>query len=193
MQPSPVQQQQQVDVFWGELAAGEHCVHIYEDNEAFLDSLEGFAAGGIRQGDAIVLIATPGHLSALEARLTGNGFNVDAARARNQYIALDAEATLAKFMVAGWPDDALFAQVIGDVLKRAMRDHKKVRAFGEMVALMWARGECGATVRLEHLWSTLCHKESFSVFCAYPRTGFTQNPADSIAQVCAAHSKVYAL
>jgi hypothetical protein len=35
--------------------------------------------------------------------------------------------------------------------QRGTRHGRKVRAFGEMVALMWARGECGATVMLEHL------------------------------------------
>jgi hypothetical protein len=61
------------------------------------------------------------------------------------------------------------------------------------VALMWADGDCGATVRLEHLWSRLCTQESFSLFCAYPKTGFTERATDAIQAVCAAHSKLYAL
>jgi hypothetical protein len=67
-----------------------------------------------------------------------------------------------------------------------------VRVFGEVVALMWARGYCSVTVRLEHLWTEFCQKESFALFCAYPRMGFTEDPAQSIAHICAAHSKVLA-
>jgi hypothetical protein len=67
-----------------------------------------------------------------------------------------------------------------------------MRVFGEMVALMWARGYCSVTVRLGYLWTEFCQKESFALFCAYPRTGFTEDPAQSIAHICATHSKVLA-
>lgn len=183
----------QIDVFWGELSACDHTVQIYEDDGAFLDALEGFVAAGIRQGDAIILIATPAHLEGLEHRLEASGFDVAAAIVRDQYIVLDAKRALSKFMVDGWPDEVLFEEFVDGLLARAKGNHRKVRAFGEMVALMWAEGQCGATVRLEHLWSRLIERESFSLFCAYPKTGFTEDANDAIAQVCAAHSRLYAV
>ena len=63
-------------------------------------------------------------------------------------------------------------------------------AAGEMVAILWARGHTGATVRLEHLWHRLCATESFTLFCAYPKIGFTQDGPASIREICAAHSAV---
>jgi hypothetical protein len=193
MQPAFKRARPEVDVFWGELAACDHCVQIYEDDETFLDALEGFAAGGIRQGEAIILIATPQHLTSLESRLTRNGFDLQSAIKRDQFIALDARGSLERFMIDGWPNDELFSQFVNELLVRAKANHRRVRAFGEMVALMWADGHCGATVRLEHLWSRLCTQESFSLFCAYPKTGFTESAPDAIRAVCAAHSKLYAL
>ena len=95
-------------------------------------------------------------------------------------------------MIDGWPDKQLLAKVVADVLDRAGRNGRKVRVFGEMVALMWARGYCSVTVRLGYLWTEFCQKESFALFCAYPRTGFTEDPAQSIAHICATHSKVLA-
>jgi hypothetical protein len=65
-----------------------------------------------------------------------------------------------------------------------------VRAFGEMVALQWARGNSGATHRLEELWHHLCQKDGLSLFCAYPKSGFTQDADVSIKQICETHSKV---
>jgi hypothetical protein len=100
---------------------------------------------------------------------------------------------MARFVVDGWPVEALFEQAINGILARARRDHRSVRAFGEMVALMWERGQCGAVVRLEQLWTGLCHREAFPLFCAYPRAGFSVRDAASIAQVFAAHSKVCTL
>lgn len=193
MNQQSMSKRKKIDVFWGELSACDHTVQIYEDDAAFLDALEGFVAAGIRQGDAIILIATPAHLEGLERRLEASGFDVAAAILRDQYIALDAKRALSKFMVDGWPDEALFENFVGGLLARAKGNHRKVRAFGEMVALMWAEGQCGATVRLEHLWNRLVHQESFSLFCAYPKTGFTEDANDAIAKVCAAHTRLYAV
>ena len=113
-------------------------------------------------------------------------------RAQDRYIGLEAEQVLERFMVNGWPDDARFEQVIAGLIKRARGEGRKVRAFGEMVALLWARGDQGATVRLEHLWNGLCQTDTFSLFCAYPRAGFTRDLSKSIREICAAHSRVLA-
>ena len=55
---------------------------------------------------------------------------------------------------------------------------------------MRARGDQAATVRLEHLWNQLCQARGFSLFCAYPKVGFTQDANASISELCAAHSRV---
>jgi hypothetical protein len=178
------------EIFWAEIAPCEHMVQIYGEDSAFLDALEGFVAGGLGAGEGVVIIATPGHLASLKQRLTAAGIDVDRAILQDQYIALDADRTLRKFMMRGWPDDVLFEQVVTDLLKRASRGGRRVRAFGEMVALLWEEGHTGATVRLEHLWHQMCHERGFSLFCAYPRVGFTQDADMSMREICAAHSKV---
>jgi hypothetical protein len=177
--------------FWAEMSACEHFVQIYEADDVFMDTLTGFIAGALRQGEGAVVIATPGHREQLRWRLEVDGFDVDAAQRDDQLLLLDAEETISTFMTNGWPDEDKFAQIVRNILARAGRSGRRVRAFGEMVAVMWAKGYCAATVRLEHLWHHLCQQESFVLFCAYPKSGFTENPADSIARVCAEHSKVY--
>ena len=172
------------------MSACEHFVQIYETDNAFLDTLAGFIGGALRDGQGAVIIATAAHRGALDRRLLDIGIDISTAKRTEQFISLDAEETLAKFMVKGWPDDEKFADVVRDLIRRAGKDGRNVRAFGEMVALLWARGDYAATVRLEHLWHALCEKESFALFCAYPKSGFAASPADSIARVCAEHSKV---
>jgi hypothetical protein len=174
------------------MSACEHFVQIYEADGAFMDTLAGFISGGLTTDQAAVVIATRGHRQELDKRLMALGIDVDAARAKDQLISLDAEETLATFMVGGWPDSDLFKTAVTGILGRATRAGRKVRVFGEMVALLWAKGECGATVRLEYLWHQICQDESFALFCAYPKVGFTEDPSQSIARVCAAHSKVLA-
>lgn len=107
-------------------------------------------------------------------------------------IPLDAEETLSAFMVNDWPDEHLFNHVVSQVLLRAKADGRKVRAFGEMVAILWAKGQVGATIRLEHLWNKFCENEAFCLFCAYPQTGFTQDAIESVMHICGAHSKMIA-
>jgi hypothetical protein len=179
------------EIFWGEIAPCEHLVQIYQDDGVFMDSLEGFVADGLRRGDGVVVIATAAHLSALAERLRARGLSLASAQASDHYIALDAAETLTTFLVRGWPDEELFEQFITELLARARgKEERCVRAFGEMVAVMWGQGLSGATVRLEYLWQRFCQKEMFSLFCAYPRSGFTQDAEVSMQAICATHSKV---
>lgn len=177
--------------FWAELSACEHFVQIYEADDVFMDTLTGFMAGALRQGDGAVVIATPAHRSELKRRLSAEGFDTESAIRNDQLLLLDAEELISKFIIDGWPDEDKFAGIIRDILARAGRGGRRVRAFGEMVAVMWGKGYCAATVRLEHLWHQLCQQESFVLFCAYPKAGFTEDPAASMARVCAEHSKVF--
>jgi MEDS: MEthanogen/methylotroph, DcmR Sensory domain len=177
-------------IFWGEIAPCDHIVQIYEEDEAFLNSLEAFVVAGLRAKEAVVLIATPQHHAGLERRLWAQHFDLIAgARSRDQYITFDADDTLSRFMVNDWPDEQLFKDQISSVLDRARSNGTRVRAFGEMVALLWARGLSGATVRLEHLWNHFCQKEGLPLFCAYPKSGFTKDTETSMREICAAHTK----
>jgi hypothetical protein len=181
-------------VFWGEIAPCDHFVQFYEDEAPFLDTLAGFIGGGLVAGESAVVIATAEHRAALDARLRASDVDVDSARAADRYVVLDAAETLERFMVGHWPDDERFHAVVAEILGRARANGTNVRAFGEMVAVLWARGDHAATVRLEHLWQALCrdHADGFSLFCAYPKAGFTKNAASSMRELCDAHSRVLA-
>jgi hypothetical protein len=195
-QQAPMDQQtfkhrKDVDVFWAEIAACDNCVQIYESDKVFLDALEGFVAAGLSQGEACILIATESHLQSLSDRLASAGMDLPAAIARDQFIALDAHTALSTFMQDGRPDEARFQSFVSTLLRRVRPRYQKVRAFGEMVALMWANGHHEATIELEHHWARLCKSEEFSLFCAYPRAGFTQDAEQSMMDVHLAHSIVF--
>src|SRR5690348_7185849 len=113
------EQQGGADIFWAEIAPSEHLVQIYDTDSAFLDSLEAFTVAGLCRGEAVLVIATPPHLVALEERLIARNIDVPEAKSVDQYIALDANRTLGKFMVRGWPDEILFEKVVTELLSRA--------------------------------------------------------------------------
>jgi hypothetical protein len=158
-----------------------------------LDEVADFMDGALRRGDAGVVIATPLHRQGIDRRLQRAREAVGAEHwFPGEFIALDADETLQRFMREDWPDETLFMEVIGDVLKRASRDGaRSVRAFGEMVALLFERRQQAAAVRLEELWNALSQQQAFSLYCAYPLNLFTRSE-DRLAfhRVCSTHTHV---
>jgi len=177
-------------VFWGEIAPYEHVVQIYENDNAFLDLLADFIVEGVNTKECVIVIATKIHQEELDKRLILAGYEPSTLVSSGQLISIDAEEALTKFMVNDWPDENLFNQLITELITRAKGNGPGIRAFGEMVAILWAKGQVGATVRLEHLWNKFCTNEAFCLFCAYPQSGFTQDASESIMHICSAHSRM---
>ncbi len=178
-------------VFWAEMAPCEHVVQIYGDDRVFLDGLEGFVGNALRQGEAAIVIATAMHLHGLEERLRRNGVDLDVARRENRYVSRLAEETLDSFMVDDWPEEQRFREAMEGLIRIARGSKgRKVRAFGEMVAILWSRGHHAATIHLELLWTKVCSAEKFPLYCAYPRDTFSRNATESIVEICRIHSRV---
>lgn len=59
-----------------------------------------------------------------------------------------------------------------------------------MVAVLWEQGHNGATVQLENLWHKLHAIDNFSLYCAYPKSGFTRSSKASLEEICKVHSKI---
>jgi hypothetical protein len=179
-------------VFWAEIAPCNHIVQIYENEQVILDSLEGFVTSGFEAGENVIIIATEEHINALNLRLIKNGHDVHELCSANQYVPLNAERTLSKFMRNDWPEEGLFMATVREIVKGAASNGRRVRAYGEMVAILWGQGHCAATIHMEYLWNKFCRNNEFCLFCAYPKNGFTQNIEASIAEIISTHTKVIA-
>jgi signal transduction histidine kinase/ActR/RegA family two-component response regulator len=176
---------------WSEMGESEHFVQFYETDLFLLNSLSGFIGAGLEAGDACIVVATKAHREALEEQLNARGLDVAAKSAAGQYVVLDAAETLSKFMVDGQPEPGRFTEVIGGLVAGLTADWPRVRAFGEMVALLWAEDNQDAAIRLEELWNNLQKSYSFSLFCAYPMNGFGgEKFVEPFGHVCAGHSSV---
>jgi PAS domain S-box-containing protein len=171
--------------------ASAHVVQFYESDACLLDAVGAFIGAALRAGDAGVVLATPAHRAGLEARLQAAGVDVATARARGQYVPLDAAATLSQFMVDGAPDPRCFVEGVGGIITRAATGGRRVRIFGEMVALLAVAGHHAAAIRLEQLWNDLQTTHPCSLFCAYPmdRLG-GETLAELLSSVCAVHAHV---
>ena len=179
-----------MQVFWGEIAPCHHLVQIYDNDKIFLDTLEGFTGSGFLANETVVVIATSQHLDALNQRLSAQGFDLNKLINSNRYIPVDAANLLSAFLVNDWIDEKIFHGFIKSMLDHARQGNNKIRAFGEMVAILWERGLYPATIQLEKLWNELHSRSEFTLFCAYPKIGFTQCARDSIDTICRQHGKV---
>ena len=176
---------------WPDLGALPHSMQVYDADAHLLDAVSHFTGTGLAAGEAVVVIATASHRDQLDTRLRTQGVDVATARAREQYVLLDAAETLAQVMVDGCPEAPRFVDVVGGVIAHVGSRFPRVRAFGEMVALLWAAGNLGAALRLEALWNELAARHPFSLLCAYPLRGFARAAqAPQLLTICAAHTHV---
>jgi signal transduction histidine kinase len=168
-----------------------HLVQYYEKEGFLFDRVTDFMSDGLSGSDAAVLIATRAHRDGVESRLRRKGVDLSQLATGGRYHALDAQDTLSRFMVGGAPDAHRFADTIGPVIRTARTGDRRVLAFGEMVALLWAEGNRDAAIRLEELWNDLARRETFALLCAYPIAHFDEaGYAKPFADINAAHTWV---
>jgi PAS domain S-box-containing protein len=170
-----------------------HTVQFYGDDGVLLHELKSYIGTALATGSSAIIIATAAHIDNLAHQLSGQGIDLAKARAESRYIALDATEVLSKFMVGGRPDPARFSETVANIITRATgaaRDeNRRVVAFGEMVALLWAEGQSEAAIQLEKLWNELAKTYSFALHCAYPIQGFCrQELQDSLLKICKEHT-----
>jgi hypothetical protein len=146
---------------------GDHIVQVYQDQAFLAEAVAEYIGSGLRSGDAAVIIARPEHRAAFERSLAASGAQPAAALERGQLSFLDAQATLDEFMRDGMPDWTLFHEAVGGTIAELRLQFPTVRAYGEMVDVLWQDGERDAAIRLEEFWNELARLQTFSLFCAY--------------------------
>jgi signal transduction histidine kinase len=173
------------------MSATDHFVQFYEADEYLVGSVSGFVEAGLEAGETCILVATGDHRKLIETRLHEAGCDVVRARTNNQYIAFDAEELLAKLSGDGRLDRDAFENVVGRLIQQASAGGRRVRVFGEMVAILWAEGKQANAIKLEDFWNALGEKYDFSLFCAYPATQMDGDAlAEPFSRVCGRHSRV---
>jgi len=176
---------------WNEMPDGEHFVQFYETDAFLGDSLSAYIRSGLHKGDGCIVIATKAHLTCLEERLVASGLDVAAATRSGTYVDLDAEETLANLMIDGSPEASRFAAALSIPLARASEGGRRVRVFGEMVAILCEQGNYDAASQIEDLGNGLRKTISFTLFCAYPMRVFGRAElAGALSAVCREHSHV---
>jgi PAS domain S-box-containing protein len=170
--------------------AEQHWVQFYETDGFLAGEVTRFIADGLLAEEPAVIIATKAHRDAFTVRLRAQDLDGSQLEDASRLVMLDAEDTLAKFMVDGVPRWERFEHVVGGVLARlsVAFPGKSIRAYGEMVDVLWRRGEQDAAIHLEEMWNDLRGRYEFKLLCAYVMDSFYKEVG--IPRICATHSHV---
>jgi hypothetical protein len=169
-----------------------HDVQFYENEEFLQTAVANFLADGVRVGQPIIVIATSAHRKAFAERMRSLGIDPDDLVHARDAIWLDARETLSAFMEGGRPSPELFEATVGNVFAKLVKNRRYVivRAYGEMVDLLWNDGKAEAAISLEILWNELAAKYSFSLLCAYSKASLSKDTGHSVDAICGQHMRV---
>jgi hypothetical protein len=172
--------------------AGHHGVQFYRDETRLCLSVADFLADGLVANQPLVVIATLDHRELICTELALRRFNVERLVADKQLLLLDARKTLNRFFSQGRLDAFAFRETIGRAISMICggRTDCTVRAYGEMVDVLWREGKCQEAIELEILWNDLAKSHAFSLLCGYAMGSFYKE-TDRRADLCALHTHVH--
>jgi hypothetical protein len=142
-------------IFLRRIAPCEGARKYFDNTTLYLEQLTSFVKDGLKQGDKVIIVATASHLKELENQLRAEGTDIFALSVYEQYLPLDAEKLLDKFLVKWWPDAVLFRYLVTTMAARVLKTEKNIRVFSEMAALLWLKGHPAASAQLEIIWNKL--------------------------------------
>jgi hypothetical protein len=150
-------------------AVGDHGVQVYDGVEDLAHGVGRFLQAGLAADAPAIVIATADHRQAVEGELRARGLDPVALEEGGLLICRDAAETLAAFMEGELPSPVRFEAVVGGLVDEvaAQFPDTTIHAFGEMVDILWARGEATAAIALEELWNDLARTRRFALLCGY--------------------------
>jgi diguanylate cyclase (GGDEF)-like protein/PAS domain S-box-containing protein len=165
------------------IADHRHDAVLHGDDAELLDALVPYVAEGLRQGEGVVVVATEAHLQQLRDAVEAIGLEPDG------FIGLDAEATLRSFLAGSSPDAGRFHAVTSAALVSVGAGRRPVRAYGEMVGILWNDRNVLGALQLEGLWEQLRGEVTFSLLCGYRVDRDDPIGTAALAEACHLHHR----
>ena len=163
---------------------------FYDRDAALVEAIAEFVAHGLAVGEPALVVATR-----ITAPRSSARWRREASRRRPSAASRCSTPRRRSrgFAPGDQPSRGRFEDVVGGAVARllAARGATRVRAYGEMVDLLWRRGQRAPALELEALWTELTARSQLVLLCAYAMAGFAAD-ADLVAfrDVCGAHTHV---
>jgi hypothetical protein len=169
-------------------------VKFYDDERSLGRTVAEFLAPGLLERLPAIVIATRDHRTLIARELGARGVNVSQLEQDGDLQMLDADDVLARFMVGTNPDPVRFHATVDELIARACKDRPPcpVRAYGEMVDVLWKRANPEGAIRVEMLWNRVATQAQFSLLCGYAVGNFYKEVATgpTFTTVCDQHNHV---
>jgi hypothetical protein len=177
----------------GRVHAHHHAVQFYGTESSLFTTVAGFLSEGLIAGQPALVIATEPHRAGVLEQLSARLIDVEQALRVGDLAVLDAREVLDRFMVNDRPEPAVFAREVGALIERQLRGRTRtvVRAYGEMVDVLWKDGNSDAAITLEILWNKLAATYGFALLCGYSMGNFYKQ-VEQFHEVCRQHTQVVA-
>ena len=147
-----------------------HLVQLYGGDEQSLARNAGrYLIEGFKRRDGLLVIADARNSRLFRQHLQQSGVDVHSAIMSGRIFFEDARELLSRFMREGQPDWELFEIAVGAAMRkvRPKAIGGGLRAYSEMVGILWNGGQFSAAIRVEQFWNKLLGRSSFSLFCGY--------------------------
>lgn len=174
-----------------------HAVQFYKDETTLAEAAAHFLAEGLKSGQPALVIATSAHRAKITEGLLAHGLDADELKRSSDLMLVDARKALSMFMSNNVPDAARFRESMGRIIEKLCdgRSPCPIRAYGEMVDVLWQAGNSAGAIRLEVLWNKLAQDREFSLLCGYSVGHFYKETTDPMAlqEICDQHTYVLPL
>ena len=145
-----------------------HFAQFHRDSEDATKAVALYVETGLRRKNSVLAVLGATHKDMLLDRLRQSGLHPEEFRRSGQLQILDAEPTLKHLMRGDMPDWESFRALVEQSMANLQGfGRTTVRVYGELVSLLWQRGNADAAIRLEEFWNELTRIYPFSLFCSY--------------------------
>lgn len=165
-----------------------HNAFFYTQQQQLAEAVFEHICPAIEIGAKIVVVMRPANWERVKEQFLKHDLDPDVFSEARVLTQLDAYQCLELISRGGVPDEFLFRQHVGAVMKAASLPGTIVHAYGEMVDILCANGKFDAAIELEQMWNRLREHYDFTLLCGYDARVIKDDSPDSFLQkVCCMH------
>lgn len=170
-------------------SSGNHTVQICPNEDSQVDLVTRYIKDGLLNGEAVIVIAKPALRKILKAKMDALNFDGQILQDQDQIKFFDAEFLLSNLKSDGSLEVEAFREFVSIPIYHAQLNYSKVRAFSEMVDILWKQNQHDMAIQLEDFWNELSPTEEISLLSTYSLDKLDPNTYDeALERICKCHS-----
>jgi hypothetical protein len=171
-----------------------HYAHFYEPSHFPAAEIASFLYRGIRQGEAVILMASLAHAALIEEEIRKLRVNVRDLRNAGLWDVTEVEEMLQEFE-SGKPTPTILEHFIEATVRpaQARSSSKRIRIYGELEDAILSRlGNAEAALEIERYGNRLVAEGIAKIYCGYSKASFPDESfAKPFMKVCQLHDHVH--